>query len=185
MPRISCHSHFTSEEVKRKSPLIQRGSPWDNPHISKQGTQLNAGQKNQGRVSRPGTKPRKFHNCCKLSAKGFSDTGKDSHISVARRRPGYPTGSHEDLSTAKQCLREETRTVIPDECYTQWPFIAEYLLLIHTLSYLPHFYNKHEKWKWESEHVSHSLVSDSGQPYGLQPARLLSTGFSRQGCWRR
>ena len=28
--------------------------------------------------------------------------------------------------------------------------------------------------------VLRSVVSDSLQPYGLQPARLLSTGFSRQ-----
>ena len=36
----------------------------------------------------------------------------------------------------------------------------------------------------KSESVSHSVVSDSLQPQGLQPARLLCPlGFSRQECW--
>ena len=36
----------------------------------------------------------------------------------------------------------------------------------------------------KSESVSHSVVSDSSQPQGLQPARLLCPlGFSRQEYW--
>ena len=36
-----------------------------------------------------------------------------------------------------------------------------------------------EKWKW-----SRSVMSDSSQPHGLQPTRLLwSMGFSRQEHW--
>ena len=36
----------------------------------------------------------------------------------------------------------------------------------------------------KSESVSHSVVSDSSQPQGLQPARLLCPlGFSRQESW--
>ena len=38
--------------------------------------------------------------------------------------------------------------------------------------------------RWKSESVSHSVVSDSSQPQGLQPARLLCPlGFSRQEYW--
>ena len=89
---------------------------------------------------------------------------------MARRRPGYQTVSHEDLSTAKQHLQEETRTVIPDECYTAVTFLWLNTSCLSILCHISHIFIINMKNESEKVNMSVTLSCPTlGNPMDCSP----------------